>query len=193
MIETGASAEQGFAGDRASVIVETWSRDASDERRLRGGVGLKLSLHRGPHWAVAVQGGGLFVDGAEKGVPDPDSGGPRCVGAGGEGRVMVGRAPRAAGRGPFVTVELASRAQGGCASALVDATIGYEIEHKWILLAQAFQDRGLHGSETLNVQVSAVRLRRMRGLQIGLRARLDGAEPEPAVIIGLWRRDRRGQ
>lgn len=201
VVETGATTEQSLGKGRVALVGEVWTQDGADGAAHRAALALKVRAHHGPRWAVAAQAGPLY------GV-DADGG---CAGAGGEARVGVGRsfgvglgrgversvgliAGRARRLRPgsmFGAVEFAYRAQGGCAHALREATIGYELERKWLLLAQAFDDRNLHGTETVKVQISAVRFRRTRGVQVGVRVRVDGADPEPAFIIGVWRRERR--
>lgn len=189
VLETGVTGEQGLGQGRVALVADTWTRNGA-ENRSRVGLALKLQAHHGPRWAVAVQGGALYADGSAADDAPPTA--RPCVGPGGEGRIAIGRGQARGDRGAFAALELAYRAQGGCAAALTEATIGYKLEAKWLLLAQAFQDHDLHGTETVKVQVSAVRFRRARGVQIGIRCRVDGAEAEPAVIIGVWRRDRRG-
>lgn len=201
IVETGAMKEQGLGKGRLALISEVWRQGGGDGVAHRSALALKVKAHHGPRWAVSAQAGPLY---------GADAGGG-CAGAGGEVRAGVGRSfgtglgrgvERSLGRiagqarrlrsgAVFGALELAYRAQGGCAHALREATIGYEPEHKWLLLGQAFEDRDLHGTETVKVQISAVRFRRARGVQVGVRVRVDGADPEPAVIIGVWRRERR--
>lgn len=132
-----------------------------------------------PSWngAVALQAAGLWTDG-------PDL---ACTGAGAEARVLAGGAAR--NTPLFVNLEAAYRGHaGGCGHWRGDATIGYRPSERWLTLGQLFYDADVHASDTIKVQVSAVRfLRGRHGVQIGVRARIGAAAAEPALVLAWWR------
>jgi hypothetical protein len=89
----------------------------------------------------------------------------------------------------FVNVEVAARAlEGGCESQRLELTAGYHAGRNWLALGQIFFDAPQDGQESIKAELTLVHLgRRGRGRQIEIRARLDGEDAEPALVIGLWR------
>jgi hypothetical protein len=56
-------------------------------------------------------------------------------------------------------------------------------------MGQVFLDAPREGEETVRAQLSLVRFGRSgRGIQLGLRARVNDGIDEPALMIGLWGR-----
>jgi hypothetical protein len=56
-------------------------------------------------------------------------------------------------------------------------------------MGQMLLDAPREGDESLKAQFTLVRFGESgRGLQIGLRARIDDGAQEPALVIGLWGR-----
>jgi hypothetical protein len=52
-----------------------------------------------------------------------------------------------------------------------------------------FYDAALRGDETVKAQISLVRFgHEGRGVQIGLRARIDEGLTEPALVVAFWGR-----
>jgi hypothetical protein len=100
---------------------------------------------------------------------------------------MGGRSFGATG---FVNVEGATHVlEGGCEGERLDLTAGYRPRENWLAMAQLFLDAPRAGEETVRAQLTAVRFGRSgRGIQLGLRARLDGDDPEPTLVLGLWGR-----
>jgi hypothetical protein len=86
-------------------------------------------------------------------------------------------------------VEAAGRAlEGGCEGERLDITAGYHAGRNWLALGQIFFDAPQDGEESIKAELTFVRFtRRGRGFQIGVRARLDGEDAEPALVLGLWR------
>lgn len=170
------------AGDDTSFVVAPWMEqnyDTIDGWRAEATVGAKrMVLRRGPYVA-AVQGGALWVS-----HPAPE-----CGEWGGEARVLAGRG---FGETGFVNVEAATRAvEGGCESDRLDLTVGYRPAENWLGMAQLFVDAPREGDEILRGQLTLVRFGESgRGIQVGVRARLDGGSEEAALVIGLWGRPR---
>ena len=105
---------------------------------------------------------------------------------GDKGRILGG-----ASRGrAFVNVEAAERGlSGGCGGERIDLTAGYRPGENWLGMAQLFWDGPREGEHTLRAQLTLVRFGNSgRGIQVGVRARIDGGEAEPALVLGLWGR-----
>jgi len=168
-------------GDELSVVAAPWleqNYDTVEGWRAEAVVGLKHAvLRRGP-LVMAVQAGAVWES-------HPDLG---CSEGGAELRWLGGLS---IGAGGFVNVEAATRAlEGGCESERFDLTLGYRPNERWMGMAQLFVDAPRGGEEAfVKAQFTLVRFGDSgRGLQIGLRARLDGGVQEPALVIGLWGR-----
>ncbi len=86
--------------------------------------------------------------------------------------------------------ELATRAlDGGCEGERLDLTAGYRPNDDWLVMGQLFLDAPRDGDESVKAQFTLVRFGDDgRGIQIGVRARIDDGAQEPAIVIGLWGR-----
>lgn len=170
---------------RASVVFSPWvTQDPAqggtlDALRWEAALGAKQEVLRGERYVMAVQAGAIWYS-------DPE---PRCSEAGLEAR-WLGGASFAEGRG-FANLEAARRAsEGGCDATRVDLTLGYRPGENWLGMAQIFADRRT-GEPAVRMQLSVVRFGRGgRGLQLGVRARLDEGAGEPAIVLGFWGRPR---
>jgi hypothetical protein len=151
--------------------------DAFGERSEASG-GLKRALHSGRNSALSGQISAIWRD---------ETFG-RCGEAGGEARLMAGRS-LGKNQNSFLDVAPAQHVfSGGCSGAKIEATYGVRPHARWLTLGQVFYDSGLHGADTLKGQINAVRFGAAGGLQAGVRVRLDGGDPDPRLVIGLWRR-----
>lgn len=164
-------------GDRAALVVSPWveqNQTSAAGWRAEALLGLKRGLIEHGRNVVAVQASGVWVS-------EPSG---ACDEGGGEVRLMGGRS---FGETGFANVEIARRAlTGGCQGERLDISAGYRPADDWIAIGQVFVDRPVDGEDAVRGQISVVRFNEEgRGLQIGLRARLDG-ESEAAVVIGFW-------
>lgn len=142
--------------------------------------GFKAALLRSDRGAMALQGGALWLS-------EPPAG---CGEGGAEARWLGGFSLGRQGRG-FLNLEAAARVlEGGCAAQKIDLTAGYRPNERWMGLAQLFVDvREPSDDPVLKAQFTLVRFGgEARGLQFGLRARLDGGAAEPALVLGFWGR-----
>ncbi len=177
--ETSAYWEVPF-GERNAVVAAPWveqNYDTIDGWRGEAVVGLKRAIFRGESTVMAVQAGALWMS-------HPNEG---CSEGGAELRWLGGRS---FGQTSFVNVEAATRAlEGGCEGQRLDLTAGYRPGENWLAMGQIFLDAPQDGEETVKAQLTLVRFGRSgRGIQIGLRGRIDGGSAEPALVIGLWGR-----
>lgn len=164
-------------GENAALVVSPWAEQnqtSPEGWRAQAFVGLKHTLLESGRNVVALQGGGVWVS-------DPAE---DCDQGGGELRVLGGRS---FGETGFVNVEIAERAlSGGCSGERLDLTVGYRPSDDWIGMAQVFVDHPVDGADAIRGQISLVRFNdKGRGLQVGLRTRLDG-ESEAALVLGFW-------
>lgn len=171
--------EDPFA-ERNALVTGWWTEsnyDSEDGWRAEATVGVKRALYRGERSVVAVQAGALWIS-------HPNG---ECDEGGAEVRALGGRSFGASG---FANVEVAARAlNGGCEGGRVDLTAGYRPRENWLALGQVFLDSPLEGDDSIRAQLTVVRFGRSgRGVQVGVRARLDGEEAEPTLVIGLWGR-----
>jgi hypothetical protein len=163
--------------DDASVVAAPWlelDSGAIEGWRAEGVLGFKRSLlQRGP-LVTALQGGALWMS-----HPRAD-----CEGWGGELRWLGGLS---IGEG-FVNLEAATRVLGeGCGERRLDLTLGYRPADDWLGLGQVLIEAPEERESALRLQLSLVRfVEDGRGLQVGLRGRIDGGPAEPALVIGLW-------
>lgn len=182
--EGSAYFELPTSSENVSFVAAPWyvrgGDDADDEGwRAEATLGLKAALVRARQGAMAVQGGLVWQS-------EPGQG---CGEAGIEARwlggVNFGRRGTA-----FLNLEAAARAQeGGCESRRYDVTAGYQPREGWLALAQVFVDERFEGEPEVQGQISLVRLGSQgRGIQVGVRARLDGEATEGALVLGLWGR-----
>jgi hypothetical protein len=88
----------------------------------------------------------------------------------------------------FVNVELAERVlSGGCTDQRVELTAGAHAGPHWMGLAQVFVDGPDYGDETVKAELSLVHFDdHGRGVQVGVRDRIDGGEHEFALVLAFW-------
>lgn len=175
--------EAPMSGD-TSVVLAPWSESnhqVVDGWRAEATLGAKHVVYRSEQSVVAFQGSALWYS-------DPGEG---CSEGGAELRVLAGHS-FAEGQA-FANVEGAARAlDGGCEGLRGEFSAGYRHGANWLTMGQVFLDSPIEGEETLKAQVSVVRFGRSgRGIQLGVRARIDGEDPEAAVVLAFWsqRRD----
>ena len=166
-----------------SLVFAPWVESnhlSPDGFRAEATFGAKHAFYRSEDNVLAIQAGALWVS-------NPDEG---CSEGGAEARFLGGRS-LGDGRA-FVNVEAAARAlSGGCEGGRIDLTAGYRPSENWLAMGQVFLDSPVEGDDTLKAQLTVVRFGRSgRGIQVGVRARIDGGEAEPALVIGLWGRPR---
>ncbi len=167
-------------GENASVVVAPWveqNYDTVDGWRGEATLALKRTLFRTEDSVVAVQAGALWIS-------HPGEG---CSEGGAELRWLAGRS---FGQSGFLNAEVATRElDGGCGGERADFTAGYRPAGNWLMMGQVFLDAPHEGDETVKAQVSLVRFGRGgRGLQVGVRARVDDGAAEPALVLSWWRR-----
>ncbi len=170
-------------GQNTSVVFAPWVETdpaRGDGERIEATFTVKHAIYRSGDNVVAVQTGGLWVS-------DPGEG---CGEGGAEVRVLGGHS-YSDGRG-FINVEAAARAlSGGCEGGRAELTVGYRPNERWLGMGQVFLDSPVDGDPSAKAQISLVGFDRSgRGWQIGLRARIDSEDIEPAIVIGLWGRPR---
>ncbi len=163
-----------------ALVATPWveqNYDTLDGWRGEAVLGLKHAVRRTERGAIAIQGGALWVS-------HPNEG---CGEGGVEARFLAGRS---IGRRSFANVEAATRAlEGGCGGERLDLTIGHRPSENWLAMGQVFLDAARDSDESLKAQLTFVRFSRNgRGIQLGLRARLDGDDAEPALVVGFWGR-----
>lgn len=178
--ESSAYWEIPFAGDTA-LVAAPWveqNYDTLDGWRGEAVLGVKRAVFRRGDTVMAVQAGALWIS-------HPPLG---CSEGGAELRWLGGRA-FADGAG-FMNLEAAGRAlEGGCEGARLDLTLGYRSGERWMGMAQVFLDAPGYGEDTLKAQLTLVRFGdEGRGVQLGLRGRIDGGGGEPALVLGFWGR-----
>lgn len=166
-----------------SVVFAPWvesNHQVMEGWRAEATLGAKHAFYRTEENVLAIQAGALWVS-------NPDEG---CDEGGAEVRFLGGRAV-AEGRA-FFNAEIAARVlNGGCEGGRLDLTVGYRPGENWLAMGQVFLDSPVEGDDALKAQITVVRFGRSgRGIQVGLRARIDGGEPEPALVVGLWGRPR---
>jgi hypothetical protein len=166
--------------DDASIVVAPWveqNYDTFDGWRGEATLSFKHVVFQEEHTVVALQAGALWVSHPSE----------ECSEGGGELRLLAGRS---LGSRSFVNAELAGRLlQGGCGGERLDLTAGYRPAENWLGMAQLFVAAEREGEEAIRGQLTLVRFSRSgRGVQIGVRGRLDGEELEPAVVFALWGR-----
>jgi len=166
-----------------SVVATPWAGQdpTSSTHHWRGEatLGVKAAVLRTRMSAVSVQAGVAWRS-------DPKTG---CGETGAELRLLAGSSFGKQGRS-FFNVEAAALSSGAhCTVGRFDLTAGYHASDRWMGMAQVFTE-GRRGSDVVLLgQVSLVRLQsESRGVQFGVRARLDDGEREPALVIAFWRR-----
>lgn len=165
--------------EQSSVVIAPWSESAPDlESGWRGElvVGVKNAVFRDDQRVMALQAGVYWRS-------DP----PDDCGEGGiEARWLGGRS---VGETGFVNLEVAGRVlDEGCPAARVNITVGYRPQENWVAMGEIFYDAPREGDESLKLQLSLVRFgENGRGVQVGLRTRLDGPA-ESALVLAWWGR-----
>lgn len=165
-------------GESSSFVASPWyeqNYDTADGWRAEAVVGVKRTVFRSDDTVMAVQASALWMS-------HP---GDACGEGGVEVRWLGGRS---FDNGAFVNVEAAGRAlEGGCGGERLDLTGGARFGGSWLALGQVFLDAAHEGEETVRAQISLVRFGdNGRGVQLGLRARIDGGAEEPALVLGFW-------
>lgn len=164
---------------QTSVVIAPWSESAGDlESGWRGEavVGVKRAIFRDDRNVMALQVGAYWRS-------DP----PGDCGEGGvEARWLGGRSVGASG---FINLELAARVlDEGCPAGRLNLSAGYRPAERWLAMGEIFYDAPREGSESLKLQVSLVRFGDDgRGMQFGVRTRLDG-RAETALVLAMWGR-----
>lgn len=177
--ESAAYWEAPLANDW-SLVAAPWVEQSYEiEQGWRGEAiaGVKHAWTGEGGGALALQAGAFWAS-------EP---GPQCSEGGAEARVLVGRK---LGERFFVNAEAAGRVlEGGCAGQRLDLTLGYRPSGDWLVMGQVFTDAPDFGEDSVKAQLTLVRFgENGRGIQLGLRARLDGDDAEPALVLGLWGR-----
>jgi hypothetical protein len=171
-------------GDRLSIVASPWITQGDDgygldALRWEVTLGAKAAVLRAPGRVMALQAAMVWNS-------DPIS---QCGEAGAELR-WLGGATFGSRDQAFLNLEAAARAfDGGCGGGRYDLTLGYQPRDNWLGMAQVFMDEPRSGDPALKAQLTLVRFGdEGRGVQFGLRARIDGEAPEPALVIGFWGR-----
>jgi hypothetical protein len=168
-------------GNDFAFVAAPWvefGQDGEDNPwRAEATFAVKHVFYRDGPNVAAVQAGPLWVS-------QPDEG---CSEGGAELRFLGGRS---ASENVFFNAEIAGRGLvGGCEGGRIELTAGYRPAANWLAMGQVFFDSPVDGEETTKVQFTLVRFNETgHGLQIGLRARIDGEAAEPALVLGLWGR-----
>lgn len=175
--ETAAYIEAPVTSNDSLVIAPWLIQDYIDDAgwRAEATFGVKHVVTRTAHTVAAVQASALWVS------QPPE----RCGEGGGELRLLGGvNLPH----NSFVNAEIAGRVlSGGCSDQRAEITAGAHIGNHWMGLAQVFVDGPQYGDETVKAQLSLVHFDdHHRGIQIGIRDRIDGGDDELALVIGFW-------
>ncbi len=165
-------------GERTSFVAAPWyeqNYDTLDGWRAEAVVGAKRTIFRTEDTVMALQAGALWISHPSE----------ECGEGGGELRLLAGRSYD---NGAFLNLEAATRAlSGGCAGERLEITGGARFARNWLALGQVFMDSPNEGDETVRAQLSLVRFAENgRGIQLGLRTRLDGGAQESALVLGFW-------
>ncbi len=163
-----------------SVVVAPWVEQSYEiEAGWRGEatLGVKHAWSGEGGGALALQAGAFWS--SEPGLS--------CSEGGVEGRVLAGRS---LGEHAFLNVEAAGRVlQGGCSARKLELTLGYRANDEWMFMSQVFSEGSDRGDASVKAQLTLVHFgENGRGLQLGLRGRLDGEDAEPALVLGFWGR-----
>ncbi len=167
-------------GDATSLVAAPWleqNYDTIEGWRAEAVVGFKSALYRSEDAAVAAQVGGLWLSAPVA----------ACGESGAEFRLLAGY--NLSSRS-FLNVEAASRLlDGGCASERLDLTLGRRFGERWLAMGQVFVDRAGGDDEAVRTQITLTRIGESgRGIQFGLRTRIDGDAEEAAFVLGFWGR-----
>ena len=176
--ETDSYTERAVIDGRVALVAQAWARTRAGLVEGGGALAVKVRLPSPHGVSLAAQGAVTWTD---------DAFASPCAGWGGEVRAMAGHGRTLLGKPAFANAEVAYREEGSCGRIRAELTAGYRPTKPWLLLVQAFHDRDFHQTETLKVQWSAIRFHKdARGIQVGVRVRADGDDPEPAALIGYW-------
>jgi len=172
--------EMPFESGDTSVVLTPWvetNSDTWDGWRGEGTIGAKHVFYRDDETVVALQASALWIS-------HPNGG---CSEGGAEVRFLGGRS---IGETGFVNVEAAARAlSGGCEGGRLDISAGYRPYKNWLALGQVYFDAPVDGDDTVRAQLSLVRFDdEGSGVQLGIRARIDGGAPEPTLVLAFWGR-----
>ncbi|MES1158466.1 MAG: hypothetical protein ABUL42_01085 [Terricaulis silvestris] len=166
---------------RVAFVATPWyaqdALDTDDGWRAEANVGLKAALMRGDHGAMAVEAGATWRS-------DPD----RACGEGGAELRWLGGASFGHSGQAFVNLEAAERVSaGGCESQRFELTTGYHASDRWLAMAQVFTEQRADENDAVLGQITLVRFHAEgRGVQLGFRARLDGDDSEPSLVLAFW-------
>ncbi|MEQ1618626.1 MAG: hypothetical protein ABL883_09825 [Terricaulis sp.] len=163
-----------------SVVIAPWAEQSYEiEAGWRGEATLELK-----HAWIGDAGGALAVQAGAFWSSEP---GLSCSEGGAEGRLLLGRS---LGENTFFNVEAAGRLlKGGCSAQKLELTLGYRPDDEWLFMGQLFSDDSDRGDASVKAQFTLVHFGDSgRGLQLGLRGRLDGDDAEPALVLGFWGR-----
>lgn len=171
---------EGPLGDDNAIVFAPWGEtnyDSIDGWRAEAMLGWKRAVYRDIQNIMAIQASALWVS-----HPQAD-----CGEGGAELRWLGGRS---FGETGFINVETAARAlRGGCEGGRAEITAGYRPSPDWLTMGQIFFDAPVDGEETVKAQLTLVRFGRDGGgLQLGVRARIDGGAAEPTLVLGFWGR-----
>lgn len=164
---------------RVAVVAAPWieqGADVGDEGwRGEAALALKTAIVRTDRAAMAIQGGVVWNS-----LP-----GFGCGETGVELRWLGGRS---FGRTGFVNLEAAGRAfEGDCGGQRLDLTAGFRPNEAWLAMGQVFMDAPRDGQSGVKAQFTLVRFGgEGRGVQFGVRARIDDGIAEPALVLGFW-------
>jgi|CXWL01.1.fsa_nt_gi hypothetical protein len=178
--ETSAYYEIPIA-ERVAVVAAPFfeqAYDVGDEGwRAEATLALKTAILRDDRTAVAIQGGVVWNSWPNFG----------CAETGAELRFLAGRS---FGETGFINAEIAQRAfEGDCGGQRLDLTAGFRPNDSWLAMGQVFMDAPRDGQSSVKAQISLVRFgAEGRGVQLGLRARIDDGLAEPALVLGFWGR-----
>lgn len=159
-----------------SIVLSTWAtQDQIGEWRGEAIIGAKHTLTHSQHTVTAVQAGAIWIS-----EPPSD-----CQEGGAEVRALAGvNLPH----NSFVNAEVAERVlSGGCTDQRAEITAGTHLGPHWLGLAQVFVDGPQYGDESVKLELSLVHFdKKGRGVQIGIRDRVDGGEDELALVVSFW-------
>jgi hypothetical protein len=167
-------------GPNDSFVAAPWleqNYDTLEGWRGEATFGFKHALWRGRDSIVSLQAGALWMS-------FPGAG---CGEGGAELRLLGGMN---FGSGSFLNAEAAGRAlEGGCSGERFDLTLGHRPNERWLVMGQVFMESYGQSEDSVDGQFSLVRFGDDgNGVQVGLRARLDGAVEEIALVLGFWGR-----
>lgn len=165
--------------ERLAFVARPWLESSAGlAEGWRGEIeaGLKHAILRNDRGALALQAAALWRS-------DPGS----DCGEGGAELRALGGVSFAQGRA-FLNAEAGQRVQeGGCPAQRIDLASGFRFTPAWLGMAEAFLHDDPAGDATVKAQLSLVRFDSAgRGVQVGVRMRVDGEAPEPALVLAFW-------